>query len=512
MRFTVHANAVRILCAALVAPAAIGASATFVAAQQAPATLTLQEAVDLARRNNPTFRATANDASEADWAVREAYGSFLPSLNVGNTFSYQVEGTPQAFGVFTAEDLGLGVTPASYSSSYGINANISISGNTFFQAARAKASRKATDARIDAAEYTLASDVTRQYLAALRARDQVTLAKSVLERAEEAERLASARAQAGEATKLDLTQAEVERGRGEVGIVQAENTYETEKLRLLQMLGVELNRDIELTSDFQIFEPTWSEEELVGIAMRSHPQLVAARAAEDAGNAASRAAKTSYLPTLSLNGRWSGFVRKSGDDAYILGQARSSAQGRISNCEFLNALTTGLSSPLPDRPAPVDCSKFALTSAQEQAVLANNSNYPFDYSTNPATFSLTVSLPILDGFTRERQLQTARVAAEDAKFQRRAEELNRKAQVVTSLMAVRTAYRTVGIESRNQAAATEALNLAQERYRLGAGSILELAQAQENNARADQAYLQALYTFHENLALLESAVGTPLRQ
>ena len=45
-----------------------------------PATLSLPEAIDLARRNNPDYRATANDEWVADWRKREAYGQFIPTL------------------------------------------------------------------------------------------------------------------------------------------------------------------------------------------------------------------------------------------------------------------------------------------------------------------------------------------------------------------------------------------------------------------------------------------------
>jgi outer membrane protein TolC len=103
------------------------------------------------------------------------------------------------------------------------------------------------------------------------------------------------------------------------------------------------------------------------------------------------------------------------------------------------------------------------------------------------------------------------MAADDAKYQRRAEELARRAEVTASYNALLTAYRTVGLEARNAETAAEQLRLARERYRLGAGSIVELSVAQEQAARADQAHLDALYSFHENLAALESAVGRQLR-
>lgn len=479
------------------------------AAQEPPATLTLQEAVDLARRNNPTFRATANDEVEADWRVREAYGQFVPSLDVRTGFDYLASGTPR-FGSFSGAELGLARTPSYLFSTYGVSVGLQLSGATFFNTSQARSNARATDARIDAAAFTLAADVTRQYLAVLRARDNVELQRSVVSAADEALKLATARYEAGDATRLDVAQAEVTKGRGDVGLIQAENSYETEKVRLLQQLGVELDRDVDLTSEFAIFEPTWQLPELVDIALRGHPTLASARAAEAAAVAGSRAAKMQYLPTLSIGGSLaSGSSRRTNDTDYLLAQGRNGALGDIENCEFWNRISSGLSTPLPDRPA--NCSSFAFSDDDARAILSANEAFPFDYDTNPLSIGLTISLPIVDGFTRERSVQTARVAADDAKYQRRAEELARRAEVTASYNALMTAYRTVSLEERNAATAAEQLRLARERYRLGAGSIVELAQAQEQAERADQAHLDALYSFHENLAALEAAVGRQLR-
>ncbi|NJD11517.1 MAG: hypothetical protein FIB01_14150, partial [Gemmatimonadetes bacterium] len=86
--------------------AAVGAGP--VQAQQAPArvpaSLTLQEAVALARRNNPDFLATANDIAAADWAVRAAYGSLLPNADASTSFSYQAAGGSR-IGLVTSENL-----------------------------------------------------------------------------------------------------------------------------------------------------------------------------------------------------------------------------------------------------------------------------------------------------------------------------------------------------------------------------------------------------------------------
>src|SRR5690606_11334648 len=120
-----------------------------------------------------------------------------------------------------------GRTPATLSSNYGLNIGMSFSGATLFRIAQQRAARTATGARVEAAEYALDSEVTRQYVDALRARDAVVLAERELETADEALKLAQARVTAGAAPRLDAAQAEVERGRAEVGLLQAQANAES---------------------------------------------------------------------------------------------------------------------------------------------------------------------------------------------------------------------------------------------------------------------------------------------
>lgn len=67
---------VTVLAAAVLGWAPVPAGA------QAPIPLTLEEALELAVRNNPGFLATRNDEAAADWRVREGYAGFLPEANV----------------------------------------------------------------------------------------------------------------------------------------------------------------------------------------------------------------------------------------------------------------------------------------------------------------------------------------------------------------------------------------------------------------------------------------------
>lgn len=481
------------------------ALATNVAAQEAPVTLTLNEAIHLARLNNPDFLATSNDATESDWEVRAAYGGLLPSAQVSTGMQYQGEGS-QRLGIFTSDDLGVAATTGYLLSSYSLGLSYRLDGQTLMRPSQAKARREATHARIDAAAFTLASEVTRQYLAVLAAQDAVTLAEQELARADENLKLAEARVAVGSAIALEAKQAEVERGRAEVELLKARNLHRSELLRLMERLGITLDREVELTTSFAVFEPTWQLEDLLATAMASHPQLRALRADENAGRANLRAARSQYLPTLSLQVGWSGYTRQATNEAFLIDQERFALDQQRQSCQAYNELVSRLVNPLPSQ----DCSVYQLTDARRAEILARNDVFPFDFSNDPFSAQVSISLPIFNGFVREQQVQSARVAVEDLRHRLRKEELRLSTEIGTALQNVQTAYQTYVLESRNRELAEEQLRLAQERYRVGAISFVELLDAETIKARADRSYLSSVYAFHEGLAALEAAVGHPL--
>ena len=66
-------------------------------------------------------------------------------------------------------------------------------------------------------------------------------------------------------------------------------------------------------------------------------------------------------------------------------------------------------------------------------------------------------------------------------------------------------------QEQNRQSAREQLRLAQDRYRLGAGSSLEVSDGQNVVTRAEADYVNAIYEYHKAIAQLEFAVGRPLR-
>jgi outer membrane protein len=477
------------------------------AAGQEFATLTLEEAIALAQRHNPEFLQQANDMVVADWAVRDAYGSLLPGASISNSYGYQAAGTPR-FGIFTGSELGLNSTTDYFSSSYSLGMSYRLSGASVLAPRQARSQRSATEAGIDAAGHALRANVTRQYLAVKRAHDGAALARQELARADENLKLADARVQVGAAIPLESKQAEVERGRAEVALLQTENLVQTELLRLMQMLGVRVPAEVILTTEFVVSAVPWTQEQLIAMASESHPQLRAARATETAAEAGVQMARSAYLPSLNLSAGVTGYARQAGNADFLVEQARENAAQQAQSCNLLNQISAGLLQPLPGTPA--DCGAFVVSPDRERQIRDANRVFPFNYSRDPYAVSLTISLPLFDGFARERQVEQARVARTDAALRVRAEELRLQTEVATALRNVETARRSAELEVRNAGLAAEQLLLARERYRVGAASFIELQDAEMIKARADRAQLTSLYQFHENLAVLEAAVGRSL--
>jgi outer membrane protein len=301
----------------------------------------------------------------------------------------------------------------------------------------------------------------------------------------------------------------VERGRAEIDLLEAESLLRTEKLRLLEQLGVQSEGDFQLVSEFELFHPTWDRADLVSRAMDRHPQLRAFRAQESARKAASRQAWSNYLPNIFLSANWSGRARQIGDEQFLLNSAKGSLASQESSCQFWNEVSAGLSQPLSGY--PTDCSGFSLTPDQESQILANNDVFPFNFRKEPWSLYVQVSFPVFQGFGRQRQVSEAKAAAEDARLDRVAEELRLQTGVTQAYDELMTATQVVQIEERNREVATEQLELAQERYRMGAGPFLELLEAQTSMATAERDYLNARYRFHGAIWALEAAVGERLR-
>ncbi len=474
--------------------------------ERVPASLTLAEALDIALRNNPRLQSSRNDISVANWTLNSAYGAWLPSASANSSVSWQGAGE-QRFGSITADQLGFQDQPSFYFSSYSIGVGLSVNGRTLMAPGQARRNRDAVHAQIRTAEATLRLAVTRAYLEVLRQIEGLTLAEQELARAELNLRLARGRQEVGSGNAIDVQQAEVGVGRAEITLLRSRTGVRNARIQLLQQLGVDLNAEPTLTTTFAVTEFSWTADRLYEMALGQNPGLQATRAREESAIYGVRMARSSYFPSLSVSTGISGFTRKASSTASQEAAAIGAGEAAIAQCEFLNNLL----GQLPDPPPPDDCSRHKTPESALEAIREQNKAFPFDFTQNPPSAQFSISLPVFQGLGRQREVESARAALQDTRFQVREQELALRADIESRLAVVQTAYQTALIEERNQALADEQLGLARERYRLNLLDFIGLVEAETVKAQADRQRVLSIFTYHDAIADLESVVGTPLR-
>jgi len=475
------------------------------AAQQAvaPAALSLADALAIARDNNPAYRQVRNDRGPAALASRGAYTSLLlPAFSVSAGMGYTGSGE-QRFLTSSFQQ-----STSTLSSYYSLGLSYDLSSVTLTEPGARRAELRAVDDDIEGARRRLEFDVTSQYLTVLQAIENARVARRTTENNRELLGLAQAQMQVGQVTLIDVRRAEVALGNAEVLDLRAEAQIEAEKLRLFEQMGVEAPRDraVQLTDSFSVQEPHWDLEELLRLAEAENPSLRALRSRERAAAWRTKGAIGTYVPTVSLSAQWSGFTQELTDlDGVIRGQ-QSLAASQFGNCMTLDSIRTGSGlTPLGG------CSQYVWGAADEAALRDANNQFPFGFTQQPFQARLDISLPIWTNLSRTQRVSQSKALQEDLSEAVRAQALLVITGVSEAYLTLQTAHRAVAIQDRNRDASAESLQLATERYRVGSGTFFELLDAQLADLRAQYDYVNSIYEYHKSLALLEAAVGRPLR-
>lgn len=473
---------------------------------QVPYDLSLEQAIEIAQNNNPAIHSIRNDQNVADWAVRSAYGSLIPTATTSGGATWQGSGEQQ-FGSLTAGQLGFANQPSYLFSNYSVGLNYQISGAALMAPGQAKANREAIRAQVQAAETTLILEVTQSYIEILRQTEQTRVSEQQLDRAQFNVNLVQARFEVGTATAVDVAQAEVALGRAEVSVLQVENNLSNARIRLLQKMGVRLDNAFYTITKFSLSPPTWDSEELYGLGVQQNPDLKSLRANRSSANYTVKMAKSTYFPTVSLRAGISGFTRQASNVDFAFNQAESQANSANQSCLNTNMLYSRLSNPLPAK----DCSVFVVTDELREQIRMDNQQFPLNFTGQPASAGITVSLPLFQGLNRNRQMAEAKVQLEDLDLNLKEQELALRADIETTLATIRTAYQSALIDERNQTVVDEQLRLARERFSEGLADFLELLEAETLKVEADRAQVEAIFAYHDFLTNLEAVVGTSLR-
>jgi len=166
--------------------------------------------------------------------------------------------------------------------------------------------------------------------------------------------------------------------------------------------------------------------------------------------------------------------------------------------------------------AEVKGTEFALRIAEARAkvMISTDAGLVLQISPNPGqvgwALSATISYPLSDGGRTKAAVEEAR--ANLAAAIARMEETKRQVQLEAFQAAVnaREARARLAAVRASVAAAEESLRVAEGRYQAGAGTLLEVLDAQATATQARISYVQARYDLYLAGVALQHALGRPV--
>jgi outer membrane protein len=411
--------------------------------------VSLREAVDLAQRNSPAVVQARGLERNAAAARRAAYGAFIPNLAL-TASSNRTQGVQ----FFQGQFVPLQGNPWNYNNGLGASVELFDGGRRFSELARIRATADVADVSILNARFDAALQVKQQFYAALAARESEAAARTQLEQAEQQLRASSARVAAGVATKSDSLRSAIQLGNAQLAVLTAQNDLRVANAALTRVVGSTTTITAAASDTLGTVGAMPSEAELERL-ISDGPAVQLAEANYSAARASKKAQRTSYLPTINMSYNYSTNQSSqsfSGENLFLLG-------GQNPNRQTLNF------------------------------------NFRYD---------------IFNGFTRESQAVQADVALRNSEAQLRDARLAARQNLTSLLRTIANAQARVDVQLASIAAAEEDLRVQQQRYALGASTLLDLLTSQTQLNQARTGLIQARFDARVARAQLESLVGREL--
>ena len=286
------------------AGALAGAQAPAVAApQNAPVTISLDEAIRRAQTSEPGYAAASAASGVASLDRSIARAGLLPSVVYHNQALYtqpnhlQNLASPAAatqvpFRFIASNAVREYASQAVVSESIGLNGLAAVR--------RADAASALASAELEIARRGLVAAVTGLYYSLAAADDKLVIAQRARAEAADFVSLTSAREQAREAAHADVVKAQIQLQQRDRDLSDAKLAADKARLELAVLLFADPHTPYALDAP-QKADPLPSREEVNQAASRNNPELKSALSALSVSNADVLAARAAYLPDLGLN-------------------------------------------------------------------------------------------------------------------------------------------------------------------------------------------------------------------
>jgi outer membrane protein len=434
--------------------------------------LTLDDCIEVALKNRAAIIRARGAESQAGAARRSALGAFLPNVRAAYSYSKgkqmdidppdvratdyaevldtTIVGNDTAIDAVTVPTAFETITEQDEgpSKSWYVGADMAVFNvPNWFEYAAAGAAKAGAKLDVLASEQDMITAVKVAYYAYLAAVENVAVQEDAVKRADEQLKLIESRFELGSASKSDVLRQKVLFGNDQLSFLRSTNAVIQSKADLAYTIGIDPREDHQFSSDYRVREYVGTLDEAIGFSMEHNPRFLSSTKSVDQAKHSLRAARAGYLPTLSASADWRKF---NGTQAYP---------------------------------------------------------YAFNYSNKSYSIGFSIGLNIFDGFIREQRVTNAKVYRNNALAELSDTRNSTIATVKSSYMEIEQLKKQVEVSTENVAAAEEDFRITQEKYNLGAATILDLLTSQVSLKEAQVALIRVQFDLNLAVARLENAMG-----
>jgi outer membrane protein len=429
-------------------------------AQDTSQVLSLEDCINIALEKNSTLRVSRFSDEAANKDVLGSYSGILPTISVSANKGNRISGPAEYLGDVQVDTNETGgaiydqrvITAPRTEREYN-SASLSIDQNIFDGGIWWNKIRKAKTDK-ESSKFNLLGQLNDVVLQVQQAYFNLNKQIKLLEVYE----VAVTRSQAqldrtekmyelGATAQLDVFQARVNLGNDRILLLQQKNTLDQAKKDLNLVMGQDPFTPLQISTDINLKTDIQDSEELIQIALENHPTIKQDEANIKSNGLSVSLAKGSYYPRLY---------------GYVDYQRSNEDLSRVYK------------------------------------------NYDKNYT---VTYGVGLSLNIFKGFSDYVSVQKAKIAEKTAKENFEAYRRNLASEIEQYYADYKSYLDIIEINKQNLDAAKEEMRLAEERYQIGAGTALEVREAQVNLTRAEEILIAAQFNARIVLAQLENGLG-----
>jgi outer membrane protein len=271
----------------------------------APFTITLQDALQRARLNDPQYRSAITDLGLAREDRVQARAGLLPNVNYDNSFIY-TQGTGSL--PVNCANSTLGCPTSKFIANNGVHEYISqadvhqaVSLTNFADYRRSSAALAQARAKAEIATRGLVVTVTQAYYGLVVAQRKYSTVQRAAAEAAHFLDISQKLENGGEVAHADVIKARIQAQQQQRDLQEAELGMERSRLDLAVLLFPDFNQDFAVIDDLQTPEPLPTFVEVEAAGKKNNPDLRAALAAFEVANHEVTAAWGGLLPALSID-------------------------------------------------------------------------------------------------------------------------------------------------------------------------------------------------------------------